>query len=446
MKIASPGFARALINPSARGLALRALSAWDKSGEPLRGFLEACGADAAPADRALARDLALGVARRLNTLDWVLSPLLTRPFASLDPSVRAALRLGAWQLLYAADRFPAYAAVHDTVSLAGPRAKGLVNAVLRSLQRKGRPPEPADPVEKLGLEFSYPAWLVKRWVARWGSETAGRVMEAGNAEPPLTLRANRLKTTAGELAIQLRAEGRLAETTSLSPDGVRLGKAFSLTDHPGFREGLFSIQDEAAQLAVQALDSRPGETILDLCAGAGGKSGHMAERMENRGRVVALDSDRARLENLRRTAARLGLGIVETVAGDARKAGDRWPGGFDRVLADVPCSGLGTIRRRPDIKWARAEEDVRTRLPALQKEILLSAAKALKPGGTLVYATCSTEPEENEDVVRILLSERPDIRLDPPPLSSSLISPDGFVRLRPDLHGTDGFFLASLRS
>ena len=421
------------------------MAAWDKSGEPLRGFLEARGADASPADRALARVLALGVARRLNTLDLVLSPLLSRPFASLDPSVRAALRLGAWQLLFAADRFPAYASVHDTVSLAGPRARGLVNAVLRSLQRKGRPPEPADPIEKLALEFSYPAWLVKRWVARWGSDTAGRVMEAGNAEPPLTLRANRLKTTAGRLAECLRAEGRTAEATSLSPDGVRVEKSFSLTDHPAFRDGLFSVQDEAAQLAVHALDPRPGETVLDLCAGAGGKSGHLAERMENRGRIVAVDSDRARLENLRRTAARLGVSIVETVSDDARKAGARWPGGFDRVLADVPCSGLGTIRRRPDIKWARGEEDVRTRLPVLQREILRSAAKALKPGGVLVYSTCSTEPEENEDVVGVLLSERSDVRPVSPPVTADLVSPDGFVRLRPDLHGTDGFFLASLR-
>jgi 16S rRNA (cytosine967-C5)-methyltransferase len=395
--------------------------------------LDACGVAVPPAERAMARDLCFGVVRRLNTLDGVLSPLLSRPFPSLDPSVRAALRFGAWQLLYAADRFPAYAVLNDTVSLVGPRARGLVNAVLRSLQRKGRPPAPVDPIEKAAVEYSYPVWLVKRWTDRWGRETAGRVMEAGNAEPPLTLRANRLKISAATLAARLAAEGRPAKTTSLSPDGVRVEKSFSLTDHPAFREGLFSVQDEAAQWAVHALDPKPGETVLDLCAGAGGKSGYMAERMENRGRVVAVDSDVPRLDHLRRMSARLGLHIVEAVVDDARNAGVRWPGIFDRVLADVPCSGLGAIRRRPDIKWARGEEDVRTRLPALQKEILSSAAKALKPGGMLVYATCTTEPEENEDVVGGFLSERPDFR------------PDPFVHLRPDLHGTDGFFLVPLR-
>jgi 16S rRNA (cytosine967-C5)-methyltransferase len=375
----------------------------------------------------------------------VLSPLLSRPFPSLDPSVRAALRLGAWQLLYAADRFPAYAVVHDTVSLVGPRARGLVNAVLRSLQRKGRPPEPADPVEKAALKYSYPVWLVKRWTDRWGFDTAERVMEAGNVEPPLTLRANRLKITAPQLAARLAAEGRPAKTTAFSPDGVRVEKSFSLTSHPAFREGLFSVQDEAAQWAVHALDPKPGETVLDLCAGVGGKSGHMAERMENRGRIVAVDSDGPRLENLRRMSTRLGITIVEPIADDARNAGVLWPGIFDRVLVDVPCSGIGAIRRRPDIKWARGEEDVRSRFPALQKEILNSAVKALKPGGTLVYATCTTEPEENEDVVRWCLRERSDVRLDPPDGPAGTVSPDGFVRFRTDLHSTDGFFLARLR-
>ena len=399
------------------------------------------GGDASPADKALARDLALGVVRRLNTLDWALSPLTSRPFASLDPAVRAALRLGAFQLLFAMDRFPAYAALNETVPLAGPKAKGLVNAVLRALQRQGLPPWPDDPATSLSLKHSHPEWLVRRWLARWGTE-AEKVLEAGNAEPPFSLRVNRRRATPEALAASLRGEGHEAVSSPISPDGVRVKKFFSLSENASFGEGLFSVQDEAAQLAVAALDPRPGETVLDACAGVGGKTAHAAERLDGRGRVVAVDTDGERLSLSRRNVRRLGLDGVETVEADVRRGG--WPES-DRVLVDAPCSGLGTVRRRPDIKWAVGEEDVAHRLPALQGEILRAAAQAVKPGGVLVYATCTTEPEENEGVVGAFLAERGDFAAEAPSLPAALASPDFFVRLRPDLHGTDGFFIALLR-
>ncbi len=385
--------------------------------------------------------MAMGVVRRLNTLDWALTPLTSRPFASLDPSVRAALRLGAFQLLFAGDRFPAYAAVNETVPLAGPKAKGLVNAVLRALQRQGPPPWPVDPVTHLSLKHSHPEWLVRRWIARWGTE-AEKVLEAGNAEPPFSLRANRRKNTPEALAAGLRAEGHEAASSPISPDGVRVGRFFSLLESAAFLEGFFSVQDEAAQLAVSALDPRPGELILDACAGVGGKTAHVAERLEGRGRVIAVDTDGERLARSKQNLRRLGLDGVETAEGDLRRGG--WPDS-DRVLVDAPCSGLGTVRRRPDIKWAVSEEDVSRRLPVLQGEILRAAAQAVKPGGVLVYATCTMEPEENEGVVGAFLAERRDFAADAPPLPVALVSPDGFVRLRPDQHGTDGFFIARLR-
>ena len=180
---------------------------------------------------------------------------------------------------------------------------------------------------------------------------------------------------------------------------------------------------------------------MDACAGVGGKTAHIAERLEGRGRVIAVDTDRERLIRSKKNLERLGLDGVETVEGDVCRGG--WPES-DRVLVDAPCSGLGTVRRRPDIKWAVSEEDVTSRLPSLQGKILRAAAQAVKPGGALVYATCSAEPEENEGVVNAFLTERKDFVVEAPPLPAVLASPDGFVRLRPDLHGTDGFFIARL--
>lgn len=380
--------------------------------------------------------MALGTVQRLTTLDWALAPLVSRSLSALDAPVRTALRLGAYQLFFAADRFPAYAVLNETVSLAAPRAKGLVNAVLRSCQRQGKlAPFPPDPVEALALKHSHPLWLVRRWVGRWGAATAEKILAAGNEPAPLTLRTNRLKTDPDALAARLTGRGLAAFKTTLSPDGVRVEGTFSLLEDEGFRRGEFSVQDEAAQWAVHALDPRPGDTVLDLCAGVGGKTGHIAERLNGRGRVTAVDTDARRLTALKENAARLGLSGIETLTADA--ADPALPEA-DRIFVDVPCSGFGTLRRRPDIKWARDEDDVR-RLPALQKKILHAAAARLKPGGTLVYATCTTEPEENEDVAASLLAVRPDMLLKPAPGPAS---PDGYLRLRPDLYGTDGFFIA----
>lgn len=384
----------------------------------------------------MARDLATGTVQRLNTLDWALAPLVSRSLSALDAAVRAALRLGAYQLFFAAARFPAYAALNETVSLVAPRAKGLVNGVLRSCQRQGGLlPFPADPVEALALKHSHPSWLVRRWVDRWGAATAEKVLAAGNEPAPLTLRANRLKTDPAALAARLSARGFPAFQTTLSPDGVRVEESFSLLEDEGFRKGEFSVQDEAAQWAVHALDPRPGDAVLDLCAGVGGKTGHIAERLKGEGRVTAVDTDVRRLGVLKENAERLGLTGIETLAADA--ADPALPLA-DRVLVDAPCSGFGTLRRRPDIKWARQEADVR-RLPELQKKILHAAAGRLKPGGTLVYATCTTEPEENEEVAASLPAARPDVVLKRAPGPAS---PDGLLRLRPDLYGTDGFFIA----
>jgi 16S rRNA (cytosine967-C5)-methyltransferase len=425
---------------TARPLAHRALAVYDRAGGPLRDLLEERGFDAPPAERAFARDLALGVVQRLNTLDWALASVSNRALSSLSPDVRAALRLGAYQLLFAGGRVPAYAAVNESVTLAGPKAAPFVNAVLRNLQRKPQA-WPTEVIERLCVQHSHPAWLVRRWAARWGAATAEKILEAGNAAPPLFLRANRLKTTPAELAERLSAEGRKAAPTALSPDGVRVEESFSLTDSPSFQKGLFSVQDEAAQLAVAALDPTPGETVLDLCAGVGGKSAHMAERMGNRGRVVAVDTNGERLKTLASNASRLGVTIIAAKKGDARKGAGLEA---DRVLVDAPCSGLGTLRRRPDIKWAREEKDVAERLPVLQGEILAGAASSVKRGGLLAYATCTTEPEENEGVVSGFLKAHAGFAAAPLPPGFPADA-DGFVRLRPDLHGTDGFFIALLR-
>lgn len=411
-------------------------------------------------DRALATELVYGVTRRRATLDWALGQVSNRPLDELNPWVRNILRQGAYQLMYL-PRIPAPAVVHEAVELAKVRGHAgvaaFVNGVLRGLLRRlpnlEFPPAAQDPAGHLAVAYSQPRWLVERWLAQFGPDETRDLLEALNRVPPLAVRTNRLRTTPEALAQRLAAEGVQVRPARWSPDGLVLAEvsaAAPLERLPSFQEGLFTVQDESSMLVAPVLDPQPGETVVDLAAAPGGKTTHLAERMQDRGRVIAVDVHPHKCELVAGAARRLGITCIETVCADARSAGRLLAGRADRVLCDLPCSGLGTLARRPDARWRKRPEDIPT-LAALQREILDQAAAALRPGGVLVYSTCTLAPEENDQVVDAFLAAHPDFAAEDlrPYLPEGLRREPGVDRgrlwLLPHRHGTDGFFIARLR-
>ena len=353
-----------------------------------------------PRDRSLLRELVAGVERWKLRLDRIIDIYYTKRAKSLSPEIRMALRLGLFQLMFL-NKVPARAAVHESVNLAsemqGNGAGGLVNALLRRFTREGEPDEwPSDPAERLSAEHSYPLWLTRRWIGNFGPDTALAVMKAGNGKHPVFIRANRLKIDPAELAQLLSREGFETSEIREMPGCLSVAEAEGLFDSPAFREGFFTVQDPAAGMASILLDPQPGENILDLCAAPGGKTTHLAELMGDQGKITAVDINPGRLGLIGKTAARLGLKSVITVSGDATESGGDGTAQYDRILLDVPCTGTGVFSKRPDMKWRRQEEDI-NRLASLQRKMLENAASLVKTGGTVVYSTCSLEPEENEE-------------------------------------------------
>jgi 16S rRNA (cytosine967-C5)-methyltransferase len=402
-------------------------------------------------DAALATELVYGTLRWQRYLDWVLTPHSRRSLESLDPRVLAALRVTAYQIAFL-ERVPPFAAVNDAVSLAPsrPGVPAFVNAVLRSFARRGarerEPAPPSDPVEALALRCSFPTWLAARWVARDGLEEARALMLAMNERPPLTVRANTLRVSRDELARRLAAEeGRTPTPCRFAPEGL-------VVDHGGgppaawraFADGACAVQDEASMLVAHLLEVRPGDTVADVCAAPGTKTTHLAQLMANRGRVLAFDRDQARLARVTEAAARLGLTIIETRPGPVAIRGPEHAGRCHAVLVDAPCSNLGVLRRHPEVKWRRQPGDL-ARSGAEQRSILRAAASMLGPGGRLVYATCSLEPEENEEVVRDLLAARRDLAVDAPEDFPIPLDASGVLRCLPHRHGTDAFTAVRLR-
>jgi 16S rRNA (cytosine967-C5)-methyltransferase len=401
-----------------------------------------------PRDAALCTEIVYGTLRWRRHLDWRLGPHLSRPLAKLDPWVRALLRLTVYQLLFL-DRVPRWAAVDEAVSVARlksrvPGPAEFVNAVLRAFTRAPSPPRlPADSIEAAAMRWSFPDWMAARWIARYGSEEAERLMAALNERPPVTIRANSLRISRDALAARLRDE-ELAETdpTALAPEGLTVRRG-AVGRWAAFAAGWCSIQDEASMLISRLLDPKPGELVADTCAAPGTKTTHLAQLMGNRGRIVAMDPHAARLRLLAEAAARLGVSIVETHVGGVASVSGRWKNRCDRVLVDAPCSNLGVLRRNPDVKWKRDETDL-GRLAEKQRGILAAAAALVKPGGRLVYATCSLEPEENDEIVRGFLAEHRDWHLDPPTDFPIAPDGDGILRVLPHVHGTDGFTAARM--
>jgi len=405
-------------------------------------------------DRGLFAELVFGVLRRQGTLDHILTGLVNQPLAKLEPQVLILLRLGLYQLVYL-DRIPESAAVNESVKLVKlilPRASGLINAVLRNYLRHKDTitfPDPvAAPVAYVAARHSQPAWLVKKWFSQLGEKETELLAEASSMQPPLTIRTNSLRISRPELLHRFSANGIAAVQCNYSPLGIQLEGRHHIPGLPGFREGLFAVQDEASQMAAMLLDPQPGERVLDTCAAPGGKATHLAQLMENRGELLAMDISAAKLATVREAAERLGCSIVTTRKADLMQSAALPENAFDRLLLDAPCSGLGVIRRNPEAKWRPTADDI-TRLAASQKTMLKNAIRLLKPGGVMLYSTCSTDPEEDEAVVQEVLSRNKECRLENLnqlfPDLAALFTPEGMFRAWPHRHGMDGFFAARIR-
>jgi 16S rRNA (cytosine967-C5)-methyltransferase len=364
-----------------------------------------------PRDRSFIRELVNGVMRWKLRLDRTIDMYYTKRPGSLSPSIRMILRLGLYQLMFV-NSVPAHAAVHESVEAArrlqGSGAGGLVNALLRRFTREGESPEwPDDPAERLSQKHSYPLWLARRWIDCFGSETASEIMRAGNNRHVVSLRTNSLRTTASELMRLLSGEGFEAVEGGEIPGYLLLSEAEGLFESESFRKGLFTAQDQSAAMAPLMLAPLPGEIVLDLCAAPGGKTTFLAEMTGDSGRIVAVDANPGRCGIIRDSAGRLGLTSIEVVEGDAVVYCPVNGELFDRVLLDAPCMGTAVLSKRPDMKWRRSEPDV-ARLAELQRTLLDNAAKLVKPGGILVYSTCSLEPEENSGLIGAFLGDHPD--------------------------------------
>jgi 16S rRNA (cytosine967-C5)-methyltransferase len=423
------------------------------AGELLDASLEANALSGTPDGRLLTH-IVYGVLRFQGHLDWIISNLYRGNFAGMDESIKNVLRVGLYQLKFS-DRLPAFAVVDEAVKSAkiiAPAQSGLTNAILRNYLRQGDkisfPSWKKQPVEHIAALHSHPLWLVKTWLNIFGKEDTLALCKANNEMPPTTIRINKLKTSQEELEQKLKAEGFSYTITNFSPDGL------VLTDSTGpvqktdlFREGLLRMQDEGAQLVSYLINPKNNENILDVCAGTGGKTTHLAAILKNDGHILAVDRHEGKLAELTKEIGRLGINNIETKQVDL---GIMLPAElkekFDQVLVDAPCSGTGTLRRNPEIKWRTQAIDL-SGFAVNQKTILQNAAPAVKKGGRLIYCTCSLLPAENEDVIRQFLTNNPQFALGPIPeaIKKPLIDKNGFFRTYPHIHNTDGFFGAILQ-
>ena len=405
-------------------------------------------------DKALAAEIAIGVQRWRAALDYLIAHFAKRPTQRLDREVLEVLRLSAYQLLHLT-RVPAAAIVDDAVDLTGRLGKrsasGLVNAVLRAISRQSHapplPPRPGDPddrqraLEYLGVTLSHPEWLVSRWYDTYGFDATETWLRFNNAPAPVTLRANPLRNTPQELIERLRKGEVVAHSARFAPDALIVAEGHPLRGD-GLDAGWFVVQDEASQLVALLAGSEPGALVLDACASPGGKTTALAAGMQGRGLLVACDIRDRRMDLLRRTVAASGATNVRLTQADLLRPLP-FARAFDCVFVDAPCSGLGTLRRDPDIKWRRQEDELRA-LAAAQLEMLRNAAAAVAPGGRLIYATCSSERDENESVVDAFLAGAADFS--PVDLATSTLVPPavinerGHLRTYPHVHGLEAFF------
>lgn len=406
-------------------------------------------------DRALLTELTYGTLRWRGKIDARLNLYIRGSLEDTDPFIRNLLRVAFYQILFL-DKIPDYAAVSEAVQLAkahgGNKVGGFVNAVLRTFLRERDRTAPDQPVNDwqaaLATQHSHPQWLVRQWLDYFGREETQALMRANNVAAPLMLRVNSYRTNREALLDLLINAGISAIAAQWSPAGIWVKSRSPADRLPGFREGLFQVQGEASQLIGYLLSPGKGERILDACAAPGGKATHIAELMADTGEVIALDKSERGIAKIQENAARLGLMSVRAAKSDvSHELSTEFRGPYDRILIDAPCSGLGTLRSHPEIKWHRNETDVK-RLSRLQRSIVDQVTLYLKPGGVLVYATCTLTKDENETVVEDFLEHHKEFILDNAagylPESASALVRGSYYMALPHRHNTDGFFAARM--
>ncbi len=405
------------------------------------------------ADRRLVTELLYGSVRRQRSLDTLIDQLGKKKSSQQPPNLRAILHLGLYQLRYQ-ERIPASAAVNTTVQLAKENGflglTGFVNGLLRQYIRLASAPAdplqlPENPVERLGVLHSYPNWIVEVWLEQLGMAETEQLCEWMNQSPTIDLRVNTLRATIEQVELAMESAGVIVRRVPNLPQALRLiGSTGSIKNLPGFDEGWWTVQDSSAQLVGHLLNPQPGEVVIDACAAPGGKTTHIAELMGDKGTVWAGDRAASRLRKLKENAQRLKLQSVQICIGDSRNYQFE---SADRVLLDVPCSGLGTLHRHADARWRQTPESVQE-LSVLQEELLAQTATFVKPDGVLVYATCTLHPVENERVIQAFLVRHPTWHIYPPTpdlIAVEFVTPEGFVKILPHQHHMDGFFMVRLR-
>lgn len=434
-----------------RGRAVRILNRIDRTDSYLDKLLESelKNSELTGADKSLLYEIVHGVVRWMGRLDWVLTGFYKGMYGKISADIKNTLRVALYQILFL-DRVPDYAAVNEAVEFAkrfqGQKAADMVNGLLRNIIRSKNAIRYADRKEDeitfLSAYYSHPAWLVKRWVKLFGSSFTEELLKANNNRPNLTLRVNNLVTTPEEFSELLKSVDLKFTRGKYLDNFFRLQGLTNITDWKYFAKGYFSIQDESTGLSCKLLDPKPGMKVVDLCAAPGGKTSYIAELMENTGELVAVDRYESRLEILKKNLERLKVKNVRSVVADALEFDEK---NFDRVMLDAPCSGLGTLTKKPDIKWKRDMGDIRE-LSHLQSDLLEKAAEILKPGGILVYSTCTIEPEENFEIIKKFLYNHPEFKISEERcgLDDSLFDKNGCVQTYPHIHGIDGAFVAKL--
>lgn len=408
-------------------------------------------------DAGLTTELVYGTTSRLNTLDYFLDRFVKKGTAKLQPWVRALLRLSLYQIIYL-DRIPEHAVVSEAVNLAKRRGhqgiSGMVNGVLRNILRQKEDlviPDNLPPADRISLRHSHPKWLVERWIKQYGEDTAEAICKANNEPPAVSVRVNTTMISREAMLEEMKANGFEAVPSELSSYGiiVKSGGNMALTEW--YRDGMISIQDESSMLVAEVVDPEPGMRVLDCCAAPGGKTAHMGEIMKDEGSIIANDLHSHKQKLIAQQAERLGLDSIKTVTGNALDLAKSYePASFDRILLDAPCSGLGVIRRKPDLKWVKTPEDI-GEIILLQRELLQSVSSLVRPGGVLVYSTCTVEPGENEGTVAAFLAENPNFEVVHDDAGSmnrvlkNALSKGGGVQILPQHFHSDGFYIARLR-
>lgn len=434
-----------------RGIAVKLLNRIDRTDAYLDKLLEIeiKNSELTGQDKALLFEIVHGVTRWMLRIDWILNGFYKGQFSKCIPNVKNAMRVALYQILFL-DKVPDYAAVNEAVDfvkkLQGQKPADLTNAVLRNIIRSKNAIRYLNPEEDLvgyfSTYYSHPGWLVKRWINFWGKDFTEALLIANNNKPTLTLRVNNIKAPKEELVRLLNSVDLKFTEGQYLPNFIRLANLSNIQDWEYFAKGYFSIQDESTGFAPILLDVKPGMKVLDLCAAPGGKTAFLSEIMKNEGEIVAIDKFESRVKMLRNNLNRMGAQNVRLEVADAFEFEEKE---FDRVLIDAPCSGLGTLTKKPDIKWKRDLNDIR-KLSNLQFEFLEKGASLLKTGGYLVYSTCTIDPEENFKVVQRFLLNHPEFKIENAKniFPENLVDENGCVQTYPHIHLMDGAFAVKM--